>query len=162
MTDETSQLSDADQERRRAWFRRHWTEGIAFNKSAGIRVLRWDPDGVDLELPYADSLSAHTGIFHGGVLAALIDTAGAGAVFAGHDFAKGSRLTTISLTVQYLSVGTAPAVIAEARCTRRGNTTHFAEILVRSSDGNAVAQGVAAYNVAGERPGFLESLAQED
>jgi uncharacterized protein (TIGR00369 family) len=160
MTDEPSQLSDEEQERRRAWFRRHWTEGIEFNKSVGIRVLRWDPDGVDLELPYADALSAHSGIFHGGVLAALVDTAGAGSVFAGHNFEKGSRLTTISLTVQYLSVGTAPAVVAEARCTRRGRTTHFAEILVRSSGGEPVAQGVAAYNIVGERPGFQESLAK--
>ena len=51
------------------------------------------------------SCSARTrGIFHGGVVAALLDTTGSGAVMAGHDFAKGSRLTTISLSVQYLSV----------------------------------------------------------
>ena len=93
-----------EQERRREWFRDHWTQGVAFNQHCGIEVRRWDDEAVELFLPYAETLSAHPGIFHGGVVSALLDTTASGAVMAGHDFAKGSRLTTISLAVQYLSV----------------------------------------------------------
>jgi uncharacterized protein (TIGR00369 family) len=147
-------LSSEQQAARRAFFRRHWTEGVAFNRTLGIRVVRWEPDGVELELPYSDSFSAHDGVLHGGAVAALVDTAGAGAVMAGHDFDKGSRLTTISLSINYLAGAIAPGVIAEARCTRRGRTTHYAEIGVRTPDRTLVAQGLAAYSVVGERPGL--------
>ena len=149
-------LTEEEQEGRRAWFRRHWQEGVAFNRHCGIRVIRWDGDGVELELPYRDDLSAHDGIFHGGVLAALIDTAGCGAVVAGHDFNKGSRLTTLSVTVQYLSVDPGQDVVAYARCTRRGRQNHFAEVVVRSKADKDLAQGLVSVNISGERPGLEE------
>src|SRR5207245_4365536 len=66
------------------------------------------------------------GIFHGGVVSALLDTTATGAVMAGHDFAKGSRLTTISLSVQYLSVapggahGTTPDAVPAPSAPPRG------------------------------------------
>ena len=147
-------LTPEQQERRRAFFRKHWTEGVAFNATMGVSVLRWDPEAVELEIAYSDAMSAHEGIFHGGVLAALIDTAGAGAVMAGHDFNLGSRLSTISLSVNYLSAASGKKLVASARCTRRGRTTHYASIDVRSDDGKLVAHGIGAYLVAGERRGL--------
>jgi uncharacterized protein (TIGR00369 family) len=151
---EPSPLSAEQQERRREFFRKHWTEGVAFNVTMGVSVLRWEPEVVELEIPYSDAMSAHEGIFHGGVLSALIDTAGAGAVLAGHDFNLGSRLSTISLSVNYLSAASGSKVIASAHCTRRGRTTHYASIDVRSDHGKLVAQGMGAYLVAGERRGL--------
>jgi uncharacterized protein (TIGR00369 family) len=149
-------LTDEQQARRRAFFREHWQTGVAFNHTMGVTVRRWDPDGVVLELPYSDAFSAHDGILHGGAVSALIDTAGAGAVMAGHDFNLGSRLSTISMTVNYLSAARGHHVIAEAVCTRRGRTTHYAEVKVSLPDGKLVAQGIAVYLVAGERPGMPE------
>ena len=52
---------------RRQWFREHWAHGIPFNKHCGIEVRRWDDEAVELFLPYAELLSAHAGIFRGGV-----------------------------------------------------------------------------------------------
>jgi uncharacterized protein (TIGR00369 family) len=151
---ERTPLTPEQQERRRAFFRNHWTEGVAFNVTMGVSVLRWDPDAVELEIPYSDAMSAHEGTFHGGVLSALIDTAGAGAVMAGHDFNLGSRLSTISLSVNYLSAASGSRVVASARCTRRGKTTHYASVDVCTDDGKLVAQGMGAYLVAGERRGL--------
>ena len=51
---------------RREWFREHWAHGIPFNEHCGIEVRRWDDEAVELFLPYAEVLSAHAGIFHGG------------------------------------------------------------------------------------------------
>ena len=89
MTVAARTLTDQEQRERRAWFRARWERGVAFNRRCRIRVTRWDADGVEIVLPYAESLSAHEDVFHGGVISALIDTAGAGAVIAGHDFTEG-------------------------------------------------------------------------
>src|ERR1700736_2503994 len=51
---------------RREWFREHWAHGIPFNEHCDIEVRRWDDEAVELFLPYAEALSAHAGIFHGG------------------------------------------------------------------------------------------------
>ena len=141
---------------RRAWFRDHWTTGVAFNAHCGMTVQRWDPDGVSIRLPYADHLSAHEGIFHGGVISALVDTTGSAAVMAGHDFDKGSRLTTISLSVNYFSVAPGEDVVADGRCTRRGGRVHFAEVAVHSRSGKPLAQGLVSVSISGHRPGLPE------
>ena len=67
-------LTAGEQERRREWFREHWAKGVPFNRHCALEVRQWDAEAVELFLPYADELSAHTGIFHGGVVAALLDT----------------------------------------------------------------------------------------
>ncbi len=142
------------EQERREWYREHWACGIPFNKHCGIEVRQWDDEAVELFLPYAELLSAHAGIFHGGVVAALLDTTGSGAVMAGHDFAKGSRLTTISLSVQYLSVAPGEDLLATGRCTRRGRSVHFAQAQASGAvSGKVVATGQVAVSIAGERPG---------
>jgi uncharacterized protein (TIGR00369 family) len=147
-------LTPQQQQHRRDWFRDHWTTGVAFNAQCGMTVERWDRERVTINLPYADHLSAHEGVFHGGVISALIDTTGSAAVLAGHDFDRGSRLTTISLTVNYLGAAPGEDVVAEARCTRRGGRVHFAEVMVRSASGRAVAQGLVTVSISGHRPGL--------
>jgi uncharacterized protein (TIGR00369 family) len=144
-------LSEDEQRRLRERFRRHWEEGVAFNRAAGMTVERWDPEGVEMHLPYRDDLGALPGMFHGGVLSALIDTAGCGAVIAGHDYDKGSRVTTVALAVQYLSVDPGQGVTAYARCTRRGKQISYAEVVVRSNTGKDLAQGLVTVSVSGER-----------
>ena len=144
-------LSDAEQQQWRDRFRRHWQEGVAFNKACAMSVRRWDPEGVEMHVPFRDDLGAHPGVFHGGVLSALIDTAGCGAVAAGHDYAKGNRITTVALAVQYLSVDAGQGAVAYARCTRRGKQINYAEVLVRSDAGKELAQGLVTVSVTGAR-----------
>ena len=146
-------LSEDEQQRRRAWFRDHFQHGVAFNAWCGITIPQWDEKGVEFHLPYRDEVSAHDGYFHGGVLAALIDTAGCGAVLAGHDFDLGSRISTVDLTVQYFSPATGD-LIAEGRCTRRGRSVNFAEVTVRTTAGKDVARGIVTVMIAGERAGM--------
>ena len=112
-------------EARREWFREHWKSDIAFNRLLGVEILDWEPGLVRARVPFADRLSAHDGIFHGGVVATLIDTTGTGAVISGHDFNLGSRLTTVAMNVQYMSVARGEDLLAEGICTRRGRTLSF-------------------------------------
>ena len=145
-------LTEEQQRQKRARFRDHWQDGVGFNKACGVHVRRWEADGVEIELPYRDDLSAHDGIFHGGVVSALIDTAGCGAVAAGHDYDKGSRITTIALSVQYFTVAPGEDIVAFARCTRRGRRVNYADVVVRSAtSGKDLAQGLVTVSVSGER-----------
>ena len=139
------------------WFRAHWDDGVAFNKHAGIRVRRWEPDGVELGLPFKPELSAHEGVFHGGVIAALIDTTGSAAVLAGHDFSKGSRLSTVSMSVNYLGVAPFEEVVALGRATKRGGRVHYADVMVRSESGTQVAQGLVVVSISGVRAGLPDT-----
>jgi uncharacterized protein (TIGR00369 family) len=132
----------------------HWQDEVAFNKVCGLSITRWDPDGVELVIPYQQSLTAHEGIFHGGVVSALIDTAGGGAVMAGHDFANGSRSTTVSLSVNFLSVAPGEDLVARGRCRRRGRQMNYAEVdVVGAQSEKLLAQGLVTILVKGERPG---------
>jgi uncharacterized protein (TIGR00369 family) len=133
-------LTAAEQLERREWFRRHLQTNIPFNALCGFEMLRWDADGVEFGLPYAGRLSAHPGVLHGGVLAALIDTTGAAAVFAGHDFTRGSRLSTVALSVQYLAVAAGEDVLATGHCTKRGRLVHVADIAVTGATSGACWQ----------------------
>lgn len=163
MTVAARALTDQEQRERREWFRARWERGVAFNRRCRMRIVRWDPDGVEMLLPYAEELSAHEGVFHGGVISALIDTAGAGAVIAGHDFSKGSRLSTVSMSVQYLAPARGAEAVAHARCVRRGGRVHFADVDV-IADGRVCARGQVVVTISGERPGVgdpIEPLTEE-
>ena len=54
---------------------RHWQERIPFNRQCGFVVSRWDEHGVRMEVDDRDDLANGVGSMHGGVVAALIDTA---------------------------------------------------------------------------------------
>ena len=152
-------LTAQEQQARNEWFKQHWVTGVAFNRFCGMRIEQWDDTGVELFLPYSENLSAHDGIFHGGVVGALLDTTATAAVMAGHDFSRGSRLTTISMSVQYLTVAPGEDLVCTGRCLRRGRTVSFAEGSARGAhSGKVVATGQVAVNIAGERPGTPWSL----
>ena len=79
-------------------------------------------------------------------IAALMDTAGAAAVWAGHDYDKGLRASTVSMTVNY--VGRAQGdLLATARCVKRGRDLHFSEIRVDDTNGTLVATGTLVYRI---------------
>lgn len=157
----TSGLPEEEQLSRREWFRERWERGVAFNRMCRMRVLRWDAAGVEVLLPYSEPLSAHEGVFHGGVVSALIDTAGGGAVMAGHDFGKGSRMSTVTLSVQYLLPAQGPEIVAYASCVRRGGRIHYAEVEVRDRGGQTCARGQVVVSISGERPGVGRPIAAQ-
>jgi uncharacterized protein (TIGR00369 family) len=132
----------------RARFRRIYQDEVAFNALIGMSITRWDPDGVRFEVPFRADLSSHADTFHGGVVATLIDATAGGAVLAGHDFAHGSRLSTVSMTVHYLSAAPGEALVAEARCSRRGRNLNSVHVVVTSAQSaKLVAEGMVVCNM---------------
>ncbi len=117
-----------------------------FIASLGTVVDRWNPDEVRLRVPFAEHLTNDGKEFHGGVIAALLDTTGASAVWAGHDFDKGLKASTVSMTVNYCGRARGD-LIGVGRCVRRGRDLHFSEVRVEDSEGNLVATGSLVYRI---------------
>lgn len=146
-------LSPEENQARDAWFRDHWSHHVPFNNELGMEILDWEPGFVRGKLKYDARLSAHDGIFHGGVLAAALDTIGSGAVAAGHDYNLGSRFTTVSITVQYMGVAPGePEVFIEGTCVKRGRRINFSRSRVTTVDGRTLAEAILTVSAAGERP----------
>ena len=140
-------LSEQEQAEWRARMREVMV-GTRFIASLGTVVEAWGPDEVRLRVPFAEHLTNDGREYHGGVVASLMDTAGAAAVWAGHDFDRGLRASTVSMTVNY--TGRAHGdLLASARCVKRGRDTHFSEIRVHDPDGTLVATATLVYRIVG-------------
>ena len=120
--------------------------GTRFIESLGVTVVTWEPDGVVLRVPFDERLTNDGKEYHGGAIASLMDTAGAAAVWAGHDYDKGLRASTVSMTVNY--VGRAQGdLLASAHCLKRGRDLNFSEIRVDDTNGTLVATGTLVYRI---------------
>lgn len=113
----------------------------------GLVVERWEPEAVRLRIPFDPELTNDGSVYHGGAVASLVDSAGAAAVWAGHDFDKGQRAATISISVNYTGAARESDLIAEAVCVRRGRELSFSEIRVCDESDRLVAQGSLVYRI---------------
>jgi uncharacterized protein (TIGR00369 family) len=138
-------LSEQEQEAWRARMRDVMV-GTHFIAGLGAEVQSWTADEVVLRVPFAERLTNDGREYHGGVVAALIDTAGAAAVWAGHDFDKGLRASTVSLNVNYTG-RTRGDLLATARCVKRGRDLAFSEIRIEDPTGTLVATGTLVYRI---------------
>ncbi len=85
--------------------------------------------------------------YHGGVIAAVIDSAAGAAALSNHDFGKGARATTIAMTIQYLGSCKRSDLICIAHAVRRGKELTFSEITATDQAGVVVAQGLHTYRI---------------
>lgn len=86
---------------------RHMVENVLMNspvtRGLGIRLEVIEPEHVELVLPFLTTNVTHGSIVHGGVIATLIDIAGAAAAASGANGDEVRGGATSSLTVQYLA-----------------------------------------------------------
>jgi uncharacterized protein (TIGR00369 family) len=131
--------------------RREFMRGVMVKSpyiaSLGVVVERWEPDGVTLRLPFDPELTNDGAVYHGGAVASLMDTTGAAAVWAGHDFDKGARAATVSMTINYTGAALHADLLADAVCVKRGRELAFSEIRVHDPDGKPVATGTLVYRI---------------
>jgi uncharacterized protein (TIGR00369 family) len=119
---------------------------IPYVVDLGIELLDWSmPDVVRVRLPYHPRMDNSSGTHHGGVIAALVDTAGSAAAWNGHDYSRGRRGLTVSLTVNFIDRAGESTLIAVGRCLRRGARLSFIEVSVEAEDGRPVASGSLVY-----------------
>ena len=113
----------------------------------GIAFERFEPDDVEIRLPFRDDLTNDGIYFHGGVIASVLDTAGAAAAWSNHDFNKGTRASTVGMTVQYVGAAKRSDLLCHARTVRRRKELNFTEITATDADGEVVAHAVQTYRI---------------
>ena len=145
-TDEARTMSDEEQQRRRNAIKDMMPK-TPFIGWLGIVFDRYEPDDVTLRLPFRDDLTNDGTFYHGGVVASVIDTAGAAAAWSNHDFTKGARASTVSMSLQYVGACKKSDLVCHARTVRRGKELTFTEITATDADGNVVAHAVQTYRI---------------
>jgi acyl-coenzyme A thioesterase PaaI-like protein len=65
--------------------------------SLGLLFEQYEPDLVRIRLPFREDLTNDGTYYHGGVIAAVMDTTGAATAWSNHDFNKGARASTVSI-----------------------------------------------------------------
>ena len=116
-------------------------------KSLGIVFERYEPDDVTIRLPFREDLTNDGTYYHGGVIASAVDTAGACAAWSNHDFDRGARASTVSLTVQYVGAAKQSDLVCHAHTVRRGKELTFTEITATDAAGAVVAHAVQVYRI---------------
>lgn len=119
-----------------------------FLQGLGIVFDRYEEDDVVLRLPFRHELTNDGVHYHGGVIASVIDTAGAAAAWSNHDFSKGTRASTIAMSVQYVGAAKSSDLLCHARTVRRARELSFTEITATDVDGRVVAHAVQTYRIA--------------
>jgi uncharacterized protein (TIGR00369 family) len=115
----------------------------------GITFERYDHDHVTLRLPFRADLTNDGTYYHGGVIASVMDTAGAAAAWSNHDFDKGARASTVSMSIQYVGACKQSDLVCHARTVKRGRELVFTEIDATDTDGRVVAHAVQTYRLGG-------------
>ena len=118
-----------------------------FLASLGIVFERYEPDDVTIRLPFRDDLTNDGTYFHGGVIASVMDSAGAAAAWSNHDFDKGMRASTVAMSIQYTGAAKQSDLHCHARTARRRKELTFTEITATDTDGNVVAHAVQTYRI---------------
>jgi uncharacterized protein (TIGR00369 family) len=103
-------------------------------------------DYARMRLPYRDHLKQPAGVVHGGAIATLIDTAVVPAIASAYPERR--RLFTINMLVQYLDPIANEDAIAEAWVEKRGRSTVFCRVEVRTASGVLAATGSVVYKVS--------------
>ena len=122
-------------------------EHVPFNKVLGIRGESAGAGRAVLILPVRPDFVGDTRrpALHGGVLSALIDTAGGVAAWSA--LAEGESVSTVDLRVDYLEPASLRAPLrAEAEMVRKGNRVCHVRIMLMQ-DGVLVAEGRGVYNI---------------
>ncbi len=113
----------------------------------GLVFDRYEPDDVLVRLPFRADLTNDGVVYHGGVVASAIDTAGAAAAWSNHDFAKGARASTVSMTVNFVGACKQQDLLCHARAIKRGRELIFTEITATDAEGALVASAVQTYRI---------------
>jgi uncharacterized protein (TIGR00369 family) len=94
----------------------------------GASVLRVEPGYCEIELPYRADLTQQHGLFHGGIVSAIADTAGGYAAYT--LFPAEDSILTVEYKINLLAPGAGDKLVASARVKKAGRTLTVCELEV--------------------------------
>jgi uncharacterized protein (TIGR00369 family) len=112
-------------------------------KQLGFVLLESEPGRVVLEMRVERRHKQVHGVVHGGVLAALADTAGGIATYTA--CRRGTRVATVELKINYLDAVEGGRVLAEARVIRRGRHLAVVDCDLRDDEGCLIAKALLTF-----------------
>ncbi len=118
-----------------------------FSSHVGLSVDDAEVDRVVVRMHAADHLMNGLGIFHGGAIASLIDTAATAAAWATPAVQATTRGTTVALTINYMSAGRPGDLLAEGRVISRGGTLTVVDVIARDENQRTVAKAQVTYKL---------------
>jgi len=139
-------LSEQEQQRRRVAIA-GLMPNTPFLAGLGILIERYEPDDVTLRIPFRPDLTNDGTYYHGGVIAAGMDSAGGAAAWSNHDFDKGMRASTVGMSIQYVGACKQADLVCHARVVRRGKELIFTDLTATDPDGVVVAHGIQTYRI---------------
>jgi uncharacterized protein (TIGR00369 family) len=100
----------------------------------GFKLIAWKDGYAKLEMPVRDEHRNTVGYLHGGIIASLLDIAGAvaGSYGASEEFVS----VTINLNCNYMSPHIAQTVIAEGELVRTTSSLFFAQAKLFDPENN--------------------------
>jgi uncharacterized protein (TIGR00369 family) len=114
-------------------------QAMPFCAQLGVRGVTWEPDLVELELDWHESLCTTGGLVHGGVLMALADSCGAAC--AAVNLPEGAIGTsTIESKTNFLGAVREGTVRAVSRPLHAGSSTIVIETELRVVDGGVLGK----------------------
>ena len=117
-----------------------------FPEVLGVRIQEATADLVRGELTVRADLCTVPGVMHGGALATLIDTVVVPAIGAAYEDPR--MLFTIDMHVSYLDTVAGEDAIAEGWVEKRGRSTVFCRVEVRSASGVLATTASLVYKVS--------------
>ncbi|HLV95549.1 MAG TPA: PaaI family thioesterase [Candidatus Acidoferrales bacterium] len=121
-------------------------------KQFGFVLKKAEPGHVILEMPVDDRHKQIHGVVHGGVIAALADTAGGLATYMASP--RGRRVATIEMKINYLEAVADGTVRADARVVRLGAHVAVVDCDVRDDSRRLVGKALMTFFVSPrKRPG---------
>jgi uncharacterized protein (TIGR00369 family) len=119
---------------------------VPFVRSLDLRLEEIRRGACRLSVAFRDDLRQRYGVLHGGVIAALIDTAAAYAIYPRTP--PGFEITTVEMKVSFLSsVRKGGRAVAEARLLRLGRTLAVCACDVHDGNGKQVAAALITYMI---------------
>lgn len=114
-------------------------------KQLGFVIEKAERGKVTIRMPVKALHKQVYGVVHGGVLAALADTAGGLATYM--DCPRGTRVATVEMKINFLEAVEVGPVFAEAVVVRRGRHIAVVDCDVRDKLGRLVAKALMTFFV---------------
>ena len=117
----------------------------AFGSQCGYQIVQWEPGLAVIHMPIAAWMLNRSGLPHGGIIAALIDTV---AGFAGTHYTPPEPRPlglTLSMSTTFLARAEGKTLVATARRTGGGRSIFFSRVEVTDELGTLVATGECTY-----------------